>query len=699
MPAATTAVLHGMMATLSEVLGGIDGRIAALERQLREARAESGSPLALAQTVEAAVARLAERIEALEALTTAAAARPTRDDDLHAAVDALRHSVDALAVRPVRDDDLHASVASVTAAVAALAARPDPVPALVRDDDLHAAVSALAAQVAAIPEPAAPPPPPPPAPPPPPDDLLRQGVTSLHERLNVLLDVVSRPPNPDDAVRAGLAAVEAELAALREQVAAPTLELGERVRQWAERAESAGEDTSTALRLAAARMGELHEAVDRLPDALAAAVPDQSAPLAAGLAGVTTDLAGVAADLAGLGAELAAVRDALAGHPAAHLTEAMARVEEQVASLVAQPGPGPAMAMIAAGLAERFESRTDDVVARLAATSDALGHVATTPAAIAALGERLEEIAAAAAALPDAVTSATVDLPRFVASATAADREAVLARLDQVAQAALELPGRLAPDRDAVLARLDDLAGNLATSLAAATDPTPVLERVDALGAAVAALANQPSTTAETDEHLARLRTVLEGQQGDVAAMRDAVRSLYDSVERHGAVSGQVAELLLENRAALGKEVDRLQQTVGLQSSDTAERLRQALDAVAHLDARVAGAVEQVARTVDNSMQTVRADVQAMAATGKSDDQLEAVAARVAESLRHDTEALRGDTEALRADNERLAQGLDALASAVADLRAAVDSTLTRKAGEVGRRLVADLGIRPGRKS
>ena len=883
MPAATTAVLHGMMSTLSEVLGGIDGRIAALERLVREARAESGSPRALAQTVEAAVARLAERIEALEAaVVSSAAAPPARDDDLHAAVAALtsvvgdvaaRPAVDEalraaiadlaartdavhgvlaerpvrdealheavaelaarpvadeelravvaglhqavaeLATRPVRDEELHATVADLAtglhAAVADLAARPavdeelraavaDLAARPVADEDLRAAVADLAARPArddelhqAVAELAARP-----VPVPGPDDPVRAGVTSLHERLNVLLDMVAQPPAPDDAVRLGLVALEEQVRALADKLTEalnepepepqpvgpdPLLvDLAQRLAQWQEQATAADEEASTSLRLALSRLGEITAALDA-PDDL-----DQR-------------LGAVAADLA-------AVRDALVDHPAATLAEAIARVEQQVGAFVSQPGPGPAMAMVAAGLAERFESRTDGLVELLTALSRDLATLATAPASLDSLSARLDEvgaatmaataslpealaaerqaiearlgeaqealaavasdlpdavgarldaaeaaiaerlrtaaaaveavpeavaarldaaeaamaavpeavgarldaaeaaIVAATAGLPDAVAArldaaeaaivaATAGVPEAVRAETAAVAEAVGARLAEaevsLSAAVARVPEAVAADRDALAARLEASL----TGLAAATDelrtaPADLARRVeDFVGVqfaelarredAVAAALRDLQTAADPTVHietLDRVRRVVEGQQGDVSAMREAVRSLYESVERHGAVSGQVAELLLENRAALGREVDRLAGLLAGQGDDTAERVRSAVDAVAQTQAGISAIVA-------DAMATVRADVQALAATGQDPAQLNAVADRISESVRR--------------ESELLTQRVASLSVAVESLRTLVENSPGRKASEVGRRLAADLGIRP----
>jgi hypothetical protein len=64
----------------------------------------------------------------------------------------------------------------------------------------------------------------------------------------------------------------------------------------------------------------------------------------------------------GIEADLSEIRAALVDHPAATVYDAIAHLTLQVDTLVAQPGPGPAMAMVAAGLSERFEQRTQGLV-------------------------------------------------------------------------------------------------------------------------------------------------------------------------------------------------------------------------------------------------------------------------------------------------------------------------------------------------
>jgi len=832
----TTAVLHGMMTTLSEVLGGIDARLASLEQQLRDTRAQTGSPRALAQTVDAAVARLAERIEALE---TTVVSRPTRDDELHAAVAALaarpdptpvydaelRAAVAALANRPpaydeelraavaqilarpepepafddrlraavvdlqavvadlaarpqpepVYDAELRAAVADLRAAVAQVAARPDPEPAVdhelraavdelrasiielgarpdpapvfdhelraavadlanrppVYDEQLRAAVAELAArpqpepvfdaelraavaelaarppaydeqlratvaelaarppaydeelraavaELAARPQPepvydeqlraavaelAARPQPEPvfdeelraavaelvnrpqpepvfdnelreavaqlllrpkrdddlhaavahltelvsqPTPPTPADDPVRVGITSLHERLSVLLEMAAQPPPPDDAVRTSLVELQHEVVDLKEHLSTQPLllEVGERLRQLEERTAANDEDASTALRLALTRLGEIATAIDNIPEPPAVEIPPYPEMPE------IPDVAGLVAPIA---ADVAAMNEILTNHPAAKLVDSMTRVEHQVASLVAQPGPGPAMAMVAAGLAERFEARTD------------------------ALAESLD----AAAARLDAVAAAPTDLAQ---------------RVEQFVGSQF---ADLARREDAVAAALSELQA----AVAQAADDTAMAGVLD------------------------RVRTVVEGQQGDVAAMRDAMRTLFDAVERHGSVSGQVAELLLENRASLAREIDRLEGVVASHSGDLSERVQAAIEAAAMADAHAVETGAAVTQSIDDAARRMIADVQAMVATGRDPAELDAVAVRISESVRRESELLTQRVASLSVAVDSLRATLDGLSDEM-------QNSIGRKATEVGRRLAADLGLK-----
>lgn len=158
----------------------------------------------------------------------------------------------------------------------------------------------------------------------------------------------------------------------------------------------------------------------------------------------------------GIEAELADIRVAIRDHPAATIFDAMKRLTGQVDSLVAQPGPGPAMAMVAAGLSERFEQRTQSLVELLQEHAELMhaltdqiqgtmqGLVAAVEGRQAGLDALLDTVRAVAATIEgmgarieeardgvDAVFQAGEDLPAAVASLCALE-EAIREMADNV---------------------------------------------------------------------------------------------------------------------------------------------------------------------------------------------------------------------------------------------------------------------------
>lgn len=68
--------------------------------------------------------------------------------------------------------------------------------------------------------------------------------------------------------------------------------------------------------------------------------------------------------LEAVGGEVAELRRSLVQEPPG-VQEALGRLDQEVQILRSQPGPGPALAMVAAGLAERFEERTEALITSL----------------------------------------------------------------------------------------------------------------------------------------------------------------------------------------------------------------------------------------------------------------------------------------------------------------------------------------------
>ncbi|HZQ28466.1 MAG TPA: hypothetical protein VFA94_12275 [Acidimicrobiales bacterium] len=696
----------------------------AVDEELRAAVQELASrPPAVDEQVHQALAVLAGLFERVEAVGVTAGAAVA--------------GIEALAARsPHVDEELHAAVAAVNErleAIGTVVARTGP--ELGAELGAQLAGIAVAIDEAAAKAPAAPGP----------DDPVRVALTSLHERVAVLQELVAQPAKPDDAVREGLVALQAEVAGLKGEVGdrlgavhasveAAVAEVTAAVAAATPAPDGAADETAAALRLALARLAELSESVDGLGDTVSRLTTDRLAELhgaiqsllgpvvarmdeqAVHVAQAPALLSGVESQLQALTAlaqaaaerpepepvvfpepapvtvevpselqdRLARMEEVLSStdHPAAQLHDALGRMEEQVASLVAQPGPGPAMAMVAAGLAERFEARTEAVVELVRTltrevtdlkdqveTGAAQDHVQERMAELLALASahvaRTEELAAAQTAYAGYAEQLAAHT-QLVAQST----EQVVHNLEQVAtntQHVVQTTDQLVQTTDQVATHTQQLAGSQTAHIARIEDlAAEMARREDALAAAVQQLRQAVHESGGTDTErqellgalagllqshqtdldtvLRRLTTVVEGQQGDVSGVHDALRRLSDVAERNGAVSSQVAELLLESRAAVRSEIDRL----------------------------------------DQALQQVTAELAAVAAAASApaDD-----GGRLADIVHR--------------ESEMLTQRVASLSVAVENLRSLLQlhmedtaNSLGRKATEVGRRLAADFGIR-----
>ena len=74
--------------------------------------------------------------------------------------------------------------------------------------------------------------------------------------------------------------------------------------------------------------------------------------------------------LATLAEDVAELRRSTTVEPLEGLYDVVGRLEQQIRVLSGQPGPGPALAMVAAGLAQRFEERTQGLIDLLLANAD-----------------------------------------------------------------------------------------------------------------------------------------------------------------------------------------------------------------------------------------------------------------------------------------------------------------------------------------
>jgi chromosome segregation ATPase len=712
------AVLAGLFERV-EAVGVLAGTSAAGIEAL------AARPPHVDEELHAAVSALTERVEAVghAAGTSAAgiaalASRPSHvDEDLHAAMAALTERVESIGSLVARTGpevaselgaQLTALAAATDAAVAAAAAKA-PAPSS-PDDPVRVALTSLHERVGLLQEAV--------AQPPQPDDAVRQGLVALQAEMAGLKgEVGERMEAVHASVEAAAAAVAAAAAAPepddRADETAAVLRLA--LARLAELGESVDGLGDTVGRLTTERLAELHGAIQSLLAPVVSRL-DEHAQAPALLSGVESQLQALTA-LATAAAErpepepapttvtvevppelqerLARMEEVLAsaGYPAAQLHEALARLEQvlastdqpaalvhdalarmedQVASLVAQPGPGPAMAMVAAGLAERFESRTEAVVDLVrtltrevtdlrgqveegAGQSQVHERMAELLAVAGSHAARTEELAAAQAAYAGHAEQ-LAEHAQHVAHST----DQMAHTTEQVALTTTELASQaqqLAGGQAAQIARIDDLAAEMARREDALATAVQQLrqavhesggsdtERQELLGALAGLLQSHQS---DLDAVLQRLTSVVEGQQGDVSGVRDTLRHLSDVAERNGAVSSQVAELLLESRAAVRSEIDRL----------------------------------------DEALHHVRSEVAAVAvaAATPSDD-----GGRLADIVHR--------------ESEMLTQRVASLSVAVDNLRGLLQvhmddtaNSIGRKATEVGRRLAADFGMRNGKK-
>jgi chaperonin cofactor prefoldin len=189
-----------------------------------------------------------------------------------------------------------------------------------------------------------------------------------------------------------------------------------------------------------------------------------------------------------------------------------------------------------------------------------------------------------------------------------------------------------------------------------------------------------------------------------MGALQGALQSIVTSTERAGTVTGQVAELLLENRAALRTEIDRLdatvQQRVGeilAHTSSTAQVVAALDERLSHLDVLVqgVGARLQDSSGLDALLSELRADVGALRSAAEQAPSTD-IASGIAAGI------TAGVNETVHREAELLTQRVAALSVTLEGIRALMAThaedtanSLGRKASEVGRKLAGDLGIRP----
>jgi hypothetical protein len=216
---------------------------------------------------------------------------------------------------------------------------------------------------------------------------LSDSVEDVGRRLEGLADILTSPPEAEDEWSAGL---QASLAALGEGVVAMRAQLSaqgtenaaernqemtnviaalERLGQQLEQLEER-DPAKLGLERAVSRLDDLSAAVDSIGYGMAAIADLMTTPPA--LSGGQPEWPdGVRSALLALGEGVVELRQELQVQPVAELRGTARRLEGQLTLLTkqmaSQPGPGAAVAMVAAGLAERFEERTEALTELLGA--------------------------------------------------------------------------------------------------------------------------------------------------------------------------------------------------------------------------------------------------------------------------------------------------------------------------------------------
>jgi len=208
---------------------------------------------------------------------------------------------------------------------------------------------------------------------------LSGAVDDVGRRLAGLADIVTAPSEAEevraDGLQASMTALGEGLAGLRSQLAAQGSEnagqhnremtsvlaalegLGHRLEQLEER-----DPAKLGLEEAVSRLDDLSTAVDSIGYGMAG-IADLVAAPSAPSEGRLELPEGLWAALLNLGEGVVELRQDLNVQPVAELRGTVTRLEGQLTLLnrllASQPGPGAAVAMVAAGLAERFEERTE----------------------------------------------------------------------------------------------------------------------------------------------------------------------------------------------------------------------------------------------------------------------------------------------------------------------------------------------------
>ncbi|MDP8976059.1 MAG: hypothetical protein M3N28_06820 [Actinomycetota bacterium] len=470
-PSGTTAFLEALMAMLGEVLGRVDRRLSSLEATLKAPSGQGPDPQGedASDMVAVALERVSERLERLEARDPAAipAERAlARLEDLSGSVEEIGQRVagltDLMAAKSEAEEEwpegLQASLAALGEGVAVIGAQVKAQGSeivLARDEGMTRVVGALERISERLErledrEPTAIPP--------------ERALARLDDLTGSVEDIGRRLTELSDLLTLSSEAEEEWPEGLHDSLT----DLGEGI------ADIRAQVTAQASQSTASRLDDLSAAVDSI---------------GYGLAGITDLMAAstsqseewpqeLRAGLLDLSEGIGELREDLQTQPVADLRGSVTNLEAQLArltdQLAAQPAPGAAVAMVAAGLAERFEERTQALTELLEAhaayvrltweriegmldggafdelaVGEALEHVIDNQESMADSMEgvvrRLEGLQAAPQAAPQTAPEAAPDhLPREMLETLAAGMESVVARVDDVRRRLVELDRSLA---------------------------------------------------------------------------------------------------------------------------------------------------------------------------------------------------------------------------------------------------------------
>lgn len=435
---------------------------------------------------------------------------------------------------------------------------------------------------------------------------LAEVLDRLEGRLADLETAVARPDTR--ALEARLAAVEERLAPVADRldevrgltrslarleaaVAEGRAEVAMAAKAAADEHTATGADHDLGGRLAD-RVAQLQEAVNRSRGEATSVIEQVGDGLGQRLAAVEAAVAAVA-----MPTPVAPASDAAGWED---VVDRVARVESLMRELRAEEDAR------ATRLAAELQSSVAAGMERLLANATAVDESLT--ADLRAALHRLGEVASTV----DGVGAGLDGLSRQVARLTGDDRLRPV--LDAMEATAREQQEALAAAQAALVRRIDGRTSALARLFDGTGELGPLLGRlataVDGFDQGVTAITRRQGATLKLLEQLG-------AELGDEHRRLEAVQSLCQSVaaavEQQAAVGGRVAELVLETRAAMRGDVERLESTVQLETVKSRQqdqaRLAQATAGVTEVVEREATLVAQRVAAVGAVVEAVRASL------------------------------------------------------------------------------------------